>query len=66
MGEACSTHGRLENSIKILIGKPEGSRPYGRPGQKYEDNIKMDLKEIGWKVLGWIYLVLCRTNIMLL
>jgi hypothetical protein len=32
----------------ILVGKPEGKRPLGRIRRKWEDNIKMDLREIGW------------------
>jgi hypothetical protein len=40
---------------KILVGKPEGSRPLGRSKHKWEDNIKMDLKEIGWKCRDWIH-----------
>jgi hypothetical protein len=33
---------------RILVGKPEGKRPLGRPRRRWEDNIKMDLREIGW------------------
>jgi hypothetical protein len=33
---------------RVLVGKPEGSRPLGRTRHRWEDNIKMDLKEIGW------------------
>jgi hypothetical protein len=33
---------------KLLVGKPEGKRPLGRPGQRWADNIKMDLRERGW------------------
>jgi hypothetical protein len=33
---------------RILMGKPEGKRPLGRPRRRCEDNIKMDLKEVGW------------------
>jgi hypothetical protein len=32
---------------KVLVGKPEGKRPLGRPGRKWEDNIKMSLQEVG-------------------
>jgi hypothetical protein len=38
----------LERNARILVGKPEGKRPLGRPRRKWEDNIKMDLREIGW------------------
>jgi hypothetical protein len=33
---------------KALVGKPEGRRPLGRPRRRWEDNIKMDLREVGW------------------
>jgi hypothetical protein len=32
---------------RVLVGKPEGKRPMGRPGRRWEDNIKMDLQEVG-------------------
>jgi hypothetical protein len=35
-------------AYRILVGKPEGKRPLGRPRRRWRDNIKMDLKEIGW------------------
>jgi hypothetical protein len=50
MGGACSTHGEKRNAYRILVGKPEGKRSLGRPIRRWEDNIKMDLREIGW---GW-------------
>ena len=34
----------------VLVGKPEGRRPFGRPRRRWEDNIKRDLQEVGW---GW-------------
>jgi hypothetical protein len=37
-----------------LVGKPLGKRPFGRPRCKWEDNIKIDLLEIGWEVVDWI------------
>ena len=48
MSEACSTYGGEEKSIQGLGGgKPEGKRPLGRVRRKWEDNIKMDLQEVG-------------------
>jgi hypothetical protein len=47
MGGACSTNGEKRNSYRILVGKPEGKRPLGRPRCRWEDNIKMDLRKIG-------------------
>jgi hypothetical protein len=39
---------------RILVGKPEGKRPLGRPRRRWEDNIKMDLGGIGWGGMDWI------------
>jgi hypothetical protein len=38
----------------ILVGKPEEKKPLGRPRRRWEDNIKMDLREIGWDGMDWI------------
>jgi hypothetical protein len=43
-------------SYRILVGKPEGKRPLGRPRRRWADNIKMDLREVGWDGRDWIYL----------
>jgi hypothetical protein len=40
--------GEKRNAYRILVGKPEGRRPLGRPRRRWMDNIKMDLREIGW------------------
>ena len=40
--------------VKILIGKPAGKRPLGRPRRRLEDNIRMDLKEIGIDTWNWV------------
>jgi hypothetical protein len=45
------------NAYRILEGKPEGKRPLGRPRRRWEDNIKMGLKETGWGGMDWIDLV---------
>jgi hypothetical protein len=42
------------NAYRILVGKPEGKRPLGRPRCRWVDNIKMELREIGWDGVGWI------------
>jgi hypothetical protein len=39
---------------RILVGKAEGKRPLGRPNRRRVDNIKMDLREIGWDGMNWI------------
>jgi hypothetical protein len=41
-------------AYRILVGRPEGRRPLGRPRRRWEDNIKMDLQEVGWEVVDWI------------
>jgi hypothetical protein len=46
VGGACSTHRRGEKVYKVLVGKPEGKRPLGRPKRRWEDGIRMDLREI--------------------
>jgi hypothetical protein len=56
MGRACSTHGENWNAYRILVGKPEGKRPLERTRRMFEDNIKMDLREIGFGGMDWIYL----------
>jgi hypothetical protein len=48
MGGACSTNGEKSNAYRLLVGKPEGKRPLGRPRRRWLDNIRMDLVEVGW------------------
>jgi hypothetical protein len=47
MGGACSTNGRGKDVYRVLVGKPEGKRTLGRPKLRWEDNIKIDLQEMG-------------------
>jgi hypothetical protein len=49
--------GEKRNVYRLLVGKPEGKRPLGRPIRRWMDNIKMDLSEIGLNVVDWIGLV---------
>jgi hypothetical protein len=56
MDKAGSTHGEKRNACRILVGKPEGNRPSGRPRCSLLKNIKMDLREIGWSDMDWIEL----------
>jgi hypothetical protein len=48
--------GETRNAYRILVGKPEGKRPLGRPRRRWVDNIKRDLREIGWDGRDWIEL----------
>jgi len=49
MGGACSTYGARRRAYRVLVGKSEGKRPLGKPRRRWEDNIKMDLQEVGWR-----------------
>ena len=49
MGEERGVH-------RVLVGKPEGKRPLGRPSRRWEDNIKMDLQEVGGSCGDWVEL----------
>jgi hypothetical protein len=46
--------GEKKNVYRLLVGKPEGKKPLGRPRHRWIDNIKMDLLEIGLGVVNWI------------
>jgi hypothetical protein len=48
--------GEERNVYKVLMGKPEAKRPLGRPRHRWEDGIRMDLREIGWGSVEWIQL----------
>jgi hypothetical protein len=48
--------GETRNAYRIFVEKPEGKRPIGRPRRSWVDNIKMDLREIGWDGRNWIEL----------
>jgi hypothetical protein len=49
--------GERRGVYRVLVGKPESKRPLGRPRRRWEDNIKMDLREIGIDGANWIRLV---------
>jgi hypothetical protein len=53
-GGACSTYGESTGVYRVLVGKPGGKRPLGRPGCRWENNIKMDLQEMGCDGMDWI------------
>jgi hypothetical protein len=54
VGRACCTHGRGEECVQDFDGKPGGKRSLGRPRRRWEDGIRMDLREIGWGSVEWI------------
>jgi hypothetical protein len=48
--------GERRGVYRVLVGRPEGKRPLGRPRRRWEDNIKMDLREMGIDGANWIHL----------
>jgi hypothetical protein len=46
--------GEKRNAYRILVRKPKGQRPLGRPRRRWVDTIKIDLREIGWGGMDWI------------
>jgi len=46
--------GERSGVYRVLVGKPEGKRPLGRPRRRWEDNIKMDLQKVGCGAVDWI------------
>jgi hypothetical protein len=56
MGRACNTNGAKRNAYRIFVENPEGGRPLGRPRRRWAENIKMDLREVGWDGMDRIHL----------
>jgi hypothetical protein len=50
----------MRSAFTILVGIPARKRPFGRPTSRWEDNVRMDLWEMGWEGVDWIHLVLQR------
>jgi hypothetical protein len=48
--------GEGRNVYRVLVGKPKGKRPLERPRHRWEDGIKLDLKEMGWEGVEWLHL----------
>jgi len=48
--------GERRGVYRVLVGKPERKRPHGRPRHREEDNIKMDVQEVGFRGMDWIEL----------
>ena len=55
--------GETRDVYRVLVGKPEGKRALGRPRCRWEDNIKMDLQEVGCVGMAWIELAQDRNSI---
>ena len=63
MGRACGMFwGKRRDAYRDLVGKPEGKRPLGRRRCKWEDNIRIDLKVMGFEALDWINVAEDRVN----
>ena len=56
MGGACGAYGEGRDVHGVLVGKPEGKRPLGRPRHRWKDTIKMDLQEVGGGCGDWMEL----------
>jgi hypothetical protein len=56
MGGVCGTFWGRRGVYRVLVGKPEGKRPLGRPRRRWKNNIKMDLQEYGCGGMDWIEL----------
>jgi hypothetical protein len=48
--------GEMRYAYNILVGKPEGKRPLGRHRCRWEDNIRMDIREKGWEGVDWMHM----------
>jgi hypothetical protein len=62
MDRPCSTNGEKRNIYRLLVEKPEGKRPLGRPRRRWVDNIRMDLGEVQWGDVDWIGLAKNRNR----
>ena len=57
-----AVNGERRGVYRVLVGKPEGKRPLGGPRRRWEDNIKMDLQEVGCGSMDWIELAQDRNS----
>jgi hypothetical protein len=62
VGGTCGTHGGGDRCLQGLVGRPERTRPLGRPRRRWEDNIRMDLREIWIDGVNWILLAQDRVQ----
>jgi hypothetical protein len=63
MGGICSAYGEMRSAYTILFGKPEWERQLGRPRRRYECNVKMNLRGIGFWGVDWISLAEDRVRL---
>jgi len=56
MSGTCNTYTKIRNAYRILVRRPEGKRSLGGPRRRWEDNIRMDLRDIGWDCVDWKHL----------
>ena len=61
-GHVARPMGEERGVIRVLVGKPEGRRPLGRPRRRWADNIRMDLQEVGCAYMDWIGLAQDRDS----
>ena len=54
--EHVARNGERSGVYRVLVGKSEGKKPHGRPGRRWEDNIKMDIQELGYGGMDWMEL----------
>ena len=59
-------HRGRRGAYRVLVGKPEGKKPLGKPRRRWEDNIKMDLQEVGCGGMDWIELAQDSENLQAL
>jgi hypothetical protein len=62
VGGTCGTHGEGRGVYRVSVGRPEGKRPLRSPRRRWEDNIKIDLREIGIDGANWIWLAQDRVR----
>ena len=62
LAEHVARMGERRDVYSVLVGKPKGKRPLGRPKRRWEDNIKMDLQEMGCGSMDWIEVAQVRDS----
>jgi hypothetical protein len=62
MGGACGAYEGGKRCVRGFVGKPQGKRPLGRPRRRWDDNIRMDLQEVGCGCVDWIGLLRIGTG----